>query len=68
MLNVVSLLHTNAERSSSTSNAGTRRTFVTAAGSQGEGHSMQRCGKFWTDDPVHLGIVSAESGLCATIH
>ena len=38
-----------------------------------EGRRGERCtthegGKSWTDDPVHLGIVGAESGLCATIH
>ena len=38
-----------------------------------EGNGVERCphngtGKSWTDDPVNLGIVGAESGLCATIH
>ena len=38
-----------------------------------EGIGVERCphhgtGKSWTDDPVNLGIVGAESGLCATIH
>ena len=38
-----------------------------------EGSWVERCpqngyGKSWIDDPVNLGIVGAESGLCATIH